>query len=176
MSTRKIAAWHAPGLIDAETRDRILAYEAAHARPLALWAVFGIGALAIGLGIVSVIAANFAGALAALFLDEETGDVIRQLVEIADAEFADTFAGGGRNGDRHVLQALFDLLGGDDDLVARGTGIVLGGRGLVLRKRKLRGCGKNGGERDQRGARTGVTDLGLASLLLERGPARRMPW
>jgi uncharacterized membrane protein len=59
MSTRKIAAWHAAGLIDAETRDRIMAYEAAHARPLALWAVFGIGALAIALGLVSVIAANW---------------------------------------------------------------------------------------------------------------------
>lgn len=87
MSTRKIAAWHAAGLIDAETRDRILAYETAHARPLALWAVFGIGALAIGLGIVSVIAANWedipgqlrlgvhlaliAGALAVLFVRED---------------------------------------------------------------------------------------------------------
>lgn len=87
MSTRKIAAWHEAGLIDAETRDAILAYEAAHARPLALWAVFGIGALAIGLGIVSVIAANWeeipgplrlavhlaliAGALGALFARED---------------------------------------------------------------------------------------------------------
>lgn len=87
MSARKIAAWHDAGLIDAETRDRLLAYEAAHARPLALWAVFGIGALAIGLGLVSVIAANWedipgqlrlavhlaavAGALAALFLREQ---------------------------------------------------------------------------------------------------------
>jgi uncharacterized membrane protein len=87
MSARKIAQWHAAGLIDADTRDRILAYEAAHARPLALWAVFGIGALAIGLGIVSVIAANWedipgqlrlgvhlaliAGALAGLFLREK---------------------------------------------------------------------------------------------------------
>lgn len=59
MSARKIAAWHDAGLIDAETRDRLLDYEAAHARPLALWAVFGIGALAIGLGLVSVIAANW---------------------------------------------------------------------------------------------------------------------
>jgi uncharacterized membrane protein len=65
----------------------LLAYETDHARPLALWAVFGIGALAIGLGLVSVIAANWeaipgqlrlgvhlaliAGALAALFLREE---------------------------------------------------------------------------------------------------------
>lgn len=86
MSARKIAAWHDAGLIDAETRDRLLAYETAHARPLALWAVFGIGALAIGLGLVSVIAANWedipgqlrlgvhlaliAGALAALFARE----------------------------------------------------------------------------------------------------------
>lgn len=87
MSARKIAEWHDAGLIDAGTRDRLLAYEAQHARPLALWAVFGIGALAIGLGLVSVIAANWqaipgqlrlavhlaliAGALAALFLREE---------------------------------------------------------------------------------------------------------
>lgn len=87
MSARKIATWHDAGLIDAATRDRLLAYEAAHARPLALWAVFGIGALAIGLGLASVIAANWedipgqlrlgvhlaliAGALGALFLREE---------------------------------------------------------------------------------------------------------
>lgn len=59
MSARKIATWHDVDLIDAATRDRLLAYEAAHARPLALWAVFGIGALAIGLGLISVIAANW---------------------------------------------------------------------------------------------------------------------
>jgi Predicted membrane protein (DUF2157) len=59
MSARKIAEWHAAGLIDAATRDRIAAYEAAHARPLVLWAVWGIGALAIGLGVVSVVAANW---------------------------------------------------------------------------------------------------------------------
>jgi uncharacterized membrane protein len=87
MSARKIATWHEAGLIDAATRDRLLAYETDHARPLALWAVFGIGALAIGLGLVSVIAANWeaipgqlrlgvhlaliAGALAALLLRED---------------------------------------------------------------------------------------------------------
>jgi uncharacterized membrane protein len=59
MSVRKIAAWHEAGLIDAATRDRLVAHEAAHSRPLALWAVFGIGALAVGLGLVSVIAANW---------------------------------------------------------------------------------------------------------------------
>lgn len=59
MSARKIAQWHDAGLIDAATRDRLLAYETAHARPLVLWAISGIGALAIGLGLVSVIAANW---------------------------------------------------------------------------------------------------------------------
>ncbi|MFN4038446.1 MAG: DUF2157 domain-containing protein [Erythrobacter sp.] len=59
MSTRKIEAWHKAGVIDAATRDRLIAHEAAHARPIALWAVFGIGALAIGLGLISVVAANW---------------------------------------------------------------------------------------------------------------------
>jgi uncharacterized membrane protein len=59
MSARKIARWHDIGLIDAATRDRLIAHEAAHARPLLMWAVYGIGALAIGLGLVSVVAANW---------------------------------------------------------------------------------------------------------------------
>jgi uncharacterized membrane protein len=59
MSSRKIDAWLAAGLIDQPARDRILAYEEQHSRPLALWAVIGIGVLAIGLGIVSVVAANW---------------------------------------------------------------------------------------------------------------------
>lgn len=59
MSARKIAEWHDAGLIDAATRDRLIAHEAAHARPLVLWAVYGIGALAIGLGLVSVVASNW---------------------------------------------------------------------------------------------------------------------
>ena len=87
MSVRKITEWHGAGLIDADTRDRLLAYDAAHSRPLALWAVWGIGALAIGLGFVSVVAANWedipglvrlaihlaliAALLALLFLREE---------------------------------------------------------------------------------------------------------
>ena len=59
MSERKLARWHEAGLIDAEARDRITAYERDHSRPLALWAVIGIGALAIGLGLISVVAANW---------------------------------------------------------------------------------------------------------------------
>lgn len=87
MAARKIEAWHKAGLIDAATRDALLAHEDAHARPVALWAVFGIGALAIGLGLISVVAANWeaipaqlrlgvhfaliAGALAGLVLGAE---------------------------------------------------------------------------------------------------------
>lgn len=59
MSTRKIDAWHAAGLIDDATRGRLITFEAEQRRPLALWAVFGIGALAIGLGLISVVAANW---------------------------------------------------------------------------------------------------------------------
>jgi uncharacterized membrane protein len=59
MGEGKLKAWEAAGLIDGETAARIRAWEAEHARPLALWAVFGIAALAIGLGILSVVAANW---------------------------------------------------------------------------------------------------------------------
>lgn len=55
----KLAVWQSAGLIDADTAAAIRAHEARHSRPLALWAVIGIGALAIGLGVVSVAAANW---------------------------------------------------------------------------------------------------------------------
>jgi uncharacterized membrane protein len=59
MSDRKLRAWQAAGLIDAGTAARIRDWESAHSRPLLLWAVIGIGALAVGLGLVSVVAANW---------------------------------------------------------------------------------------------------------------------
>ena len=59
MSERKLRAWQDAGLIDEAAVARILAFEAQHERPLGLWAAIGIGALAIGLGIVSVVAANW---------------------------------------------------------------------------------------------------------------------
>jgi hypothetical protein len=59
MIDRKLAAWGEAGLIDAQTAAAIRAYEERHARPVALWAVIGIGALAIGLGVISVVAANW---------------------------------------------------------------------------------------------------------------------
>lgn len=59
MSERKLKAWEGAGLIDAATAARIRAWEAEHARPLGLWAVIGIAALCIGLGLISVVAANW---------------------------------------------------------------------------------------------------------------------
>ncbi|GAA4048799.1 DUF2157 domain-containing protein [Parerythrobacter jejuensis] len=56
---RKLDIWHQAGLIDEQTLAKIRAFEDEHHRPLALWAVIGIGALAIGLGVISVVAANW---------------------------------------------------------------------------------------------------------------------
>jgi uncharacterized membrane protein len=51
--------WRSAGLIDDGAAERITAWEAAHRRPLWLWALSGMGALAIGLGLVAVVAANW---------------------------------------------------------------------------------------------------------------------
>ncbi|MEJ6595492.1 DUF2157 domain-containing protein [Parasphingorhabdus sp.] len=59
MSERKINIWLNAGLIDADTALRIREYEADRSRPLGLWSLIGLGALAIGLGIISVVAANW---------------------------------------------------------------------------------------------------------------------
>lgn len=59
MNDRKLQAWQDAGLLDAAQAARIREWEAANSRPLALWAVVGIAALAIGLGVVLVVAANW---------------------------------------------------------------------------------------------------------------------
>lgn len=59
MSDRKVNNWLKAGLIDADTALRIRQYEADRSRPLGLWSLIGLGALAIGLGIISVVAANW---------------------------------------------------------------------------------------------------------------------
>jgi uncharacterized membrane protein len=56
---RKLAAWRAAGLIDAATAEAIAAHEAAEARPIALWAAVGLGLLALALGLVLTVAANW---------------------------------------------------------------------------------------------------------------------
>ena len=59
MSARKLNAWESAGLIDAETASRIRSWEAENSRPLAMWAIIGLGALTIGLGLISVVVANW---------------------------------------------------------------------------------------------------------------------
>lgn len=59
MYERKLRAWQEAGLLDEAQIARIRAWEEQHSRPLALWAVIGIAALAIGLGVVLVVAANW---------------------------------------------------------------------------------------------------------------------
>jgi uncharacterized membrane protein len=51
--------WRDAGLIDDSAVARISAWEARHRRPIWLWALSGMGALAIGLGVVAVVAANW---------------------------------------------------------------------------------------------------------------------
>ena len=51
--------WRDAGLIDGGTVARIADWEAAHRRPVWLWALSGMGALAIGLGVVALVGANW---------------------------------------------------------------------------------------------------------------------
>lgn len=55
----KLGEWESLGLIDAEQADAIRAHEQAHARPLVLWSVVSLGLLALALGIISLVAANW---------------------------------------------------------------------------------------------------------------------
>lgn len=51
--------WQRAGLLDDDTVGRIVAWETTHRRPVWLWLVAGLGALAIGLGVLAVIGANW---------------------------------------------------------------------------------------------------------------------
>ncbi|MBZ6378170.1 hypothetical protein B5C34_01190 [Pacificimonas flava] len=55
----RLADWRQQGLIDSAAAEKIRAYEAERARPVWLWAMAGLGALALALGIVALIAANW---------------------------------------------------------------------------------------------------------------------
>ena len=55
----KLTKWQQAGLIDESTLDAIVDYEQSSSQPMVLWAVGGIGAFAIVVGIISVIAANW---------------------------------------------------------------------------------------------------------------------
>lgn len=56
---RKLARWHDAGLIDADTRARILAFEHAGRTPIALYALGVLGAGTVALGVVALIAGNW---------------------------------------------------------------------------------------------------------------------
>lgn len=56
---RKLAEWQKAGLLTAEDAAKIRAYEGHEARPYLLYAVGGLGALTIVLGIVAIIASNW---------------------------------------------------------------------------------------------------------------------
>jgi uncharacterized membrane protein len=51
--------WQKAGLIDDDLAARIVAWEATHRRPVFLWAVAGMGTLALSLGIMAIVGANW---------------------------------------------------------------------------------------------------------------------
>lgn len=51
--------WQRAGLIDDDLARRIVAWEAAHRRPVVLWAIAGMGALAVSLGVMAIVGANW---------------------------------------------------------------------------------------------------------------------
>ena len=56
---KKLSQWRQAGLIDKHTVQNITEYEKSSSKPVVLWAAGGVGAFAIIVGIVSVIAANW---------------------------------------------------------------------------------------------------------------------
>ena len=56
---KKLAHWEKAGLIDPLQRQAIEAFESSSSRPVVLWAAGGLGAFAIVIGIVSIVAANW---------------------------------------------------------------------------------------------------------------------
>ena len=65
--------WQRAGLIDAALAERILAWEAAHRRPVFLWALAGMGALAVSLGVLAIVGANWEDIPAAAKLAVDLG-------------------------------------------------------------------------------------------------------
>ena len=51
--------WQKAGLIDSALTQRILAWEAQHRRPIVLWGIAGLGAIAVSLGIMALVGANW---------------------------------------------------------------------------------------------------------------------
>lgn len=58
--TKKLNEWRHENIIDEATAEKILHYEQRHKKPMVLWAFGGMGVFAVIVGLVSVIAANWA--------------------------------------------------------------------------------------------------------------------
>ena len=58
--TKKLSEWRHENIIDKATAEKILHYEQLHRRPMALWAFGGMGVFAVIVGLVSIVAANWA--------------------------------------------------------------------------------------------------------------------
>ena len=58
--TKKLNEWRHENIIDEATAEKILHYEQRHGKPMVLWAFGGMGVFAVIVGLVSVIAANWA--------------------------------------------------------------------------------------------------------------------
>jgi uncharacterized membrane protein len=56
---QKLRRWRDAGLIDEATHDRIAAFEQGQSRPVGMYALIGLGASTVGLGLVSLVAANW---------------------------------------------------------------------------------------------------------------------
>jgi uncharacterized membrane protein len=56
---KKLHKWHQAGLIDQQTLLAIEEFEHTHSKPMVLWAAGGLGAFAIVIGVISVVAANW---------------------------------------------------------------------------------------------------------------------
>lgn len=56
---RKLRTWQDAGLIDAPTVERLTAFERKTARPIFVYAISGLGALTVGIGLISLVAANW---------------------------------------------------------------------------------------------------------------------
>ncbi len=57
----KLERWQQAGVIDADTRARIEAFERANEKPLLLYTLGALGAVTVAIGIVSIVAANWDG-------------------------------------------------------------------------------------------------------------------
>src|ERR1700712_2612214 len=82
---QKLRRWREAGLIDEATSARIASHEANERRPLGMYAVIGLGASTVGLGLVSLVAANWEVIPAALKLgvDLALGVALALSIELA---------------------------------------------------------------------------------------------